>query len=252
MSIFRINKNDNYTTMSNYHFRDKNLSLKAKGLLSLMLSLPDSWDYSIAGLVSICKENETSIKSALTELKENGYLIIRKCLPNTTKSGRYEYIYDIYENPKKKEDIIEQNEIKQDIEKQEVENQPLEILPVEIQPVENQVQLNTNILNTNKLNTNNKTKHKYGEYQRVLLTEVEYEKLDKEYGNIKELVTYLDEYIEMKGYKAKSHYLAIRKWVVDAVREQKIKQNKIKPVNSNHYSNPNQKEFEDLERFYSN
>lgn len=240
MSIFRINKNDNYTTMSNYHFRDKNLSLKAKGLLSLMLSLPDSWDYSIAGLVSICKENETSIKSALTELKENGYLIIRKCLPNMTKSGRYEYIYDIYENPK------------QEVEKQEVENQPLEILPVEIQPVENQVQSNTNISNTNISNTNNKTKHKYGEYQRVLLTEVEYEKLDKEYGNVKELVTYLDEYIEMKGYKAKSHYLAIRKWVVDAVREQKIKQNKIKPVNSNYYSNPNQKEFEDLERFYSN
>ena len=240
MSIFRINKNDNYTTMSNYHFRDKNLSLKAKGLLSLMLSLPDSWDYSIAGLVAICKENETSIKSALTELKENGYLIIRKCLPNTTKSGRYEYIYDIYENPK------------QEVEKQEVENQPLENLQVEIQQVENQVQLNTNILNTNKLNTNNKTKHKYGEYQRVLLTEVEYEKLDKEYGNVKELVTYLDEYIEMKGYKAKSHYLAIRKWVVDAVREQKIRQNKIKPVNSNHYSNPNQKEFEDLERFYCN
>lgn len=59
MSIVRVNKTNNYTVMSNYHLRNRELSLKAKGLLSLMLSLPDDWDYSIAGLVAICKENET-------------------------------------------------------------------------------------------------------------------------------------------------------------------------------------------------
>ena len=76
MEVIRINKTQNYIVMSNYHLKEKDMSLKAKGLLSLMLSLPDSWDYSIAGLVSICKENETEIKSILKELEEFGYLEI--------------------------------------------------------------------------------------------------------------------------------------------------------------------------------
>lgn len=65
------------------------------------------------------------------------------------------------------------------------------------------------------------TKKKYGEYKHVLLKDSELEKLKKDYFNYEELITYLDEYIEMKGYKAKSHYLAIKKWVVDAVNERK-------------------------------
>ena len=68
--IIRVLKNGNYTTMSNYHFKEKNMSLKAKGLLSLMLSLPENWDYSINGLVAICKENQSAINSTLKELKE--------------------------------------------------------------------------------------------------------------------------------------------------------------------------------------
>ena len=64
----------------------------------------------------------------------------------------------------------------------------------------------------------NNIKHKYGEYQHVLLTDEELNKLKELYSNWQELITYLDEYIEMKGYKAKSHYLCIRKWVVDAVK----------------------------------
>ena len=70
---FRINKKRNYTVMNNYHLRDKNLSLKAKGLLSFMLSLPDNWDYSMNGLVFICKENITSIRSTLSELEKFNY-----------------------------------------------------------------------------------------------------------------------------------------------------------------------------------
>lgn len=69
------------------------------------------------------------------------------------------------------------------------------------------------------------SKHKHGEYQNVLLTDEEYNKLHQDYPNANELITYLDEYIEMKGYKAKSHNLAIRKWVVDAV----ARDNKKKP-----------------------
>lgn len=76
MAVVRINKTQNYTVMSNYHFKEKDMSLKAKGLLSLMLSLPDDWDYSIAGLVAICKENETEIKNILEELQKFGYIKI--------------------------------------------------------------------------------------------------------------------------------------------------------------------------------
>ena len=72
-----------------------------------------------------------------------------------------------------------------------------------------------------KESIDNNIKHKYGEYKNVLLTDKEYEKLKKDYSNYDDLIKYLDEYIEMKGYKAKSHNLAIRKWVVDAAKEHK-------------------------------
>lgn len=71
-------------------------------------------------------------------------------------------------------------------------------------------------------------KHKYGEYKNVLLKDEELQKLKKDYPNWEELIKYLDEYIEMKGYKAKSHYLCIKKWVVDAVKRENQKQNTIK------------------------
>lgn len=93
MPIFRINKTKNYTVMSNHHLRDKKLSFKAKGLLSYMLSLPDTWDYSLRGLCSVSKDNETSIKSALKELKEHNYLKVNKIMPNKTKSGRTPKLY---------------------------------------------------------------------------------------------------------------------------------------------------------------
>ena len=65
MSVIRVEKTKDYTVMSNYHLREKKMSLKAKGLLSLMLALPPNWDYSIRGLVSICKEKELAIKNTL-------------------------------------------------------------------------------------------------------------------------------------------------------------------------------------------
>ena len=148
MSIIRVNKNKDYTVMSNFHLKDKRLSLKAKGLLSVMLSLPKNWDYSIAGLVTISKESESCIKAILDELKKFNYLKITKLMPDKTESGRIEYIYDIYEKPK------------QEDKKQEVENQPLEFQPLEIQALENQGQYNTNnkLLN-NKLLINNTNKN---------------------------------------------------------------------------------------------
>ena len=160
MAVIRVNKNKDYTVMSNRHLKEKEMSLKAKGLLSLMLSLPKGWDYSIAGLVTICKENENAIKSTLNELKKFGYLAIIKKLPNETKSGRIEYIYDIFEKPVEEQKTEKQEVEKQEVEKQEVENQEVENQEVENQEVENQGQLNTKELNTKELNIKNKKRKK--------------------------------------------------------------------------------------------
>ena len=96
MPVFRINKNTNYTVMSNYHLKDTNLSLKAKGLLSLMLSLPENWDYSINGLVAICKEDVRAIRSGLKELETFDYLQRNRI---KKANGKFDYEYLIYETP---------------------------------------------------------------------------------------------------------------------------------------------------------
>lgn len=96
MSKIKVNKIKGYTVMSNYHLMDKRLTLKSKGLLSLMLALPDNWDYSIKGLVAISVENETAIRSALKELEEQKYLI-RTRFKN--ELGKFDYDYNIYEKP---------------------------------------------------------------------------------------------------------------------------------------------------------
>lgn len=95
--VCRVTKNANYTVMSSFFLRSKNLSLKAIGLLCKVLSLPDNWDYSIDGLTAICKDGRTVIKSALKELETWGYLKKTRLKPNETKSGRFEYFYDFYE-----------------------------------------------------------------------------------------------------------------------------------------------------------
>ena len=74
MAVIRVEKNRNFTTMSNVHLRDTNLSLKAKGLLSICLSLPDSWDYSVNGLTAICKEGRDAVLTTLQELERLGYV----------------------------------------------------------------------------------------------------------------------------------------------------------------------------------
>ena len=155
MATFRVNKTSDYTVISNYHLREKGMSLKAKGLLTLMLSLPEDWDYSISGLASICAENETAIKTGLKELKKFGYLRISKIFPSKERGNKkIEYIYEIFEKPLGEDKRQKEQEIeKQPLEKQKVENQGVENLPLESQAVENQGQLSTKELNTNKLNT---------------------------------------------------------------------------------------------------
>lgn len=108
MSIFRVEKNNNYTVISNYHLRDTNLSLKTIGLLSLILSLPETWDYSQAGLAAICKDGEDSIRSGLKELEQYGYLVRER---ERDENGRMRgIVYHIYEIPRKRrESSVDKN-----------------------------------------------------------------------------------------------------------------------------------------------
>ena len=76
MAVFRIERTRDYTVMSNHHLRNANLSLKAKGLLSMMLSLPEDWNYTTRGLAKICKEGVDAIGAALRELERAGYIAV--------------------------------------------------------------------------------------------------------------------------------------------------------------------------------
>lgn len=91
----RVVKNHNYTTISNICLRTKTMSLKAKGLLTVCLSLPDDWDYSIAGLVTLSKDGRDSVAKALEELEKHGFLVIEK----SRSKGAFTSFYTFYENP---------------------------------------------------------------------------------------------------------------------------------------------------------
>ena len=97
MAVFRVEKNQNYSVMSNYHLRDENLTLKAKGLLSQMLSLPDGWDYTLTGLAKINREGKDAIRTAVQELEQAGYIIRRQTHDSAGNFAGNEYI--IHEQP---------------------------------------------------------------------------------------------------------------------------------------------------------
>lgn len=99
MGVFRVQRNRGYTVMSNYHLRDKRLSLKAKGLLTQMLSLPEDWDYTLRGLSSINKESIDAIRTAVWELESAGYIVRSQTRDKAGRMGRIEYT--IYETPQK-------------------------------------------------------------------------------------------------------------------------------------------------------
>ena len=105
MAVYRVQRTRDYTVMSNYHLKDKGLTLKSKGLLSMILSLPEEWNYTTRGLASICKEGVDAIGSALKELETAGYIVRRQLRGANGRITDTEYI--IYEQPQpKKLDIL--------------------------------------------------------------------------------------------------------------------------------------------------
>lgn len=198
MAVIRVNKTADYTVMSNAHFKEKEMTLKAKGLLSLMLSLPENWDYSIAGLVTLSKDGKESVMNALNELETFGYLKRTRLFD---KQGRFAgYDYDIYETPYTDKPYSE---------KPNTENPP---------------QLNTKQSNTEQLNNKN-IRHKHGEYNNVLLSDADFEKLKNEFpSDYKERIESLSVYMKSTGKSYKDHLATIRNWA----RKDKA----TKPVNT--------------------
>ena len=97
MAVFRVEKNRNYTVMSNVHLRDRSLPLKAKGLLSLILSLPDGWDFTLKGLAKLSADGLDSTRSAIRELEKSGYIIRRQLYDGQGRFAKNEYT--VFESP---------------------------------------------------------------------------------------------------------------------------------------------------------
>lgn len=162
--------------MSNHHFKERKMSLKAKGLLSLMLSLPDDWNYSISGLVTLSKDGKDSVMSTLSELEKFGYLTRTRTINSKGQFAGIEY--NIFESPQTEKPISEnQNSANQNEENTNSENPPL--LNTKL----------TNKLNNQELNESNKDKSKFdiSPYQEIL-----------SYIKDNELKMHLMDYIEMR------------------------------------------------------
>ena len=192
MAIFRVHKIDNFTTINNYLIRDERLNLKDKGMMLLLLSLPDTWNFSVMGLQTICKEAKNTINSILNTLEECQYLERNKIYEN----GKIkEWKYDIYEVPKN----LYRNF--QDIEKLDIEN--------------------CTQLNTNKLNKEKLIKDKY--FKKPTLEEVK--EYCKERNNNVDAELFIN-YYESNGWKVGKNSMKDWKACVRTWERNKINQHK--------------------------
>lgn len=138
MSVIRVEKTSNYTVMANYHFKEKGLSLKAKGIMSLMLSLPEDWDYTVAGLATLSKDGIESVRSALRELEKFHYLTMEQTKDKAGKFSSTNYV--LHEKP--------------------FTENPITGNPITDKPIsEKRTQLNTNLSSTKKVSTKKQITH---------------------------------------------------------------------------------------------
>ena len=179
-TVFRVEKNREFVVMNHKFLREKNMSLKAKGLLALCLSLPDDWEYSLNGLVSIVKESQTSMRSALKELEQFGYL-----KRNRTKDakGQFQYEYVLYELPYDGF-VYTDNQNAQKVE------------PVK-QSTENGRQQSTDLENTNKLNIDRENKEI--EINNILIDSVHNQELFELYKDYIQMREEMDAPLTPKG-----------------------------------------------------
>ena len=192
MAFLRKEHKENYTCISNDVFRS-DLSLKARGMLCTMLSLPDGWEFSENGLQAILKDGQTSIRSAIKELESAGFLSRTRERDESGRMGKCVWIvcdYPRFENP----NLVNSN--------------------LGIEPQLSTKESSTNKSNTKESNTKKKEpRHKYGEYQNVLLSDSDIEKLKTEFPtDWEERIERLSYYMESKGKSYKNHLATIRNW----------------------------------------
>lgn len=160
MAVFRVERTRDYTVMSNYHLKDTGLTLKAKGLLSMMLSLPDEWNYTTRGLASICKESVETIGKTLRELESAGYLTRRQL---RGKNGRItDTEYTIFEKPVKPQpEPAPPDTASPGTENPDMVNPDMETPDMAVPDTENPPQLNTKKSNIQKSNTHGSNTHSF-------------------------------------------------------------------------------------------
>ena len=160
MAVYRVQRTRDYTVMSNYHLKDKGLTLKSKGLLSMILSLPEEWNYTTRGLAAICKEGVDAIGSALKELETAGYIVRRQLRGANGRITDTEYI--IYEQPQpKKLDMLPSDVVSPDTENPDMVNPDMETPDMAVPDTENPPQLNTKKSNIQKSNTHGSNTHSF-------------------------------------------------------------------------------------------
>ena len=160
MAVFRIERTKDYTVMSNHHLRNHELSLKAKGLLSMMLSLPDDWNYTTRGLAKICKEGVDAIGSALRELETAGYIVRNQLRDQQGRISDTEYV--IYEKPQPRQpETPRPDTAVPDTASPDTENPYLDNPDTEAPDTDNPAQLNTKKSNTQKSNTDLSSTHSF-------------------------------------------------------------------------------------------
>ena len=223
----RVIKNKNFTVMINIHLRAKDISLKAKGLMSLCLSLPENWDYSIAGLVTLSSDGRDSVTNALNELKKCGFLVSEK---RRVSGGFFKSFYTFYENPEENPnfngDLGQDNHDGKPV--MDTDNhdgftdavEPMQLSQCSLTTSANPEEINTNNkeLKSNTKNKKNKEviKNIFGEFQNVSLTDVEETKLRELYNTkFEEAIGKLGSYKFATGKKYKSDYAVLNKhnWV---------------------------------------
>lgn len=231
MAELKKNLQTGYTYVNNEIFHDKNISYKAKGLFCQMLSLPENWDFKENSIKALATDGISSVRTGLKELMEKGYLV-RK--PIREGNLIVDWEYTLIDCPRNLENLK--------IENLKVDNLKIENL--------NPIKLNNNSTK-NELNKNNINvythKHKYGEYQHVLLTDKEHTHLLELYGSsLDEHIKILDEYIETSGKNYKNHSLVLQKWVHD----EWTKRNKNNPVklDSKFYAQESNQSYADVQK----
>ena len=160
MAVFRVEKTRDYTVMANHHLKNKDLSLKSKGLLSQMLSLPEDWDYTLKGLSMINRESIDAIREAVRELEQAGYIV------RTRERNEFGHLkgtdYTIFEKPRL---VVDPSEIKEPLSENPALDKPILENPILDNPVlekptlGNPTQLNTKKTNKDSLMTKGLSKH---------------------------------------------------------------------------------------------